>query len=165
MSSTTSNFNISAECSPKRLPLSNSSSRSNLQSQESCSTKTGSVSQTIPESSNAGASRRHGRFLVQPLTETGLATTPSNVRTSSPATKPVMIPGKLQSSPPVSAVLSERRPSRIIGRFEVCELFDDASKTGGNPVSLKAVDAVHKELSQGGETCATTPVRDQEMGA
>jgi hypothetical protein len=76
-----------------------------------------------------------------------------------------MIPGKLQSSPPVSAVLSERRPSRIIGRFEVCELVDDASRAAGNHVSLKPVDAVQKELSQGGETCATTPARDQEMGA
>lgn len=69
-----------------------------------------------PENPVEGCSRRHGRFLVQPLQETPLA------RAASPAGKPPLGPGQIRASPLPSA-LSERRPSRIIGRFEVSELF------------------------------------------
>lgn len=66
--------------------------------------------------------RRHGRFIVQPLLEAS----PSGIRAPSPGGgKPPLGPGvKLQQSPqPSSAALCDRRPSRIIGRFEVSELF------------------------------------------
>jgi hypothetical protein len=60
--------------------------------------------------------RRHGRFLVQPLPN---SPAPSCVRAPSPASKFQQQP---LSSPTPSSV-SERRPSRIIGRFEVSELL------------------------------------------
>jgi hypothetical protein len=102
------------------------------------------------------ASRRHGRFLVQPLMDT-------SARNSSPATKPPVAPTKMQSSPtPSGTFLTERRPSRIIGRFEVSELFDDQAACGCNlSPSIKSVDAVQNELNIISETCATTPVKEQ----
>lgn len=54
------------------------------------------------------STRRHGRFLVQQMEE--------GIKARSPVCKP-------RASPGIRSVLSERRPSRIIGRFEVSELF------------------------------------------
>jgi hypothetical protein len=101
---------------------------------------------------------------VQPLMEA----TPATARTNSPATKilPPVASSKIQSSPTPSGVnISERRPSRIIGRFEVCELFEEPKQLTGSTNSplLKPIDAVHNELSTFSETCATTPVKDQEF--
>jgi len=115
----------------------------------------------------SSSSRRHGRFLVQPLMDASLSTTPSSGRTCSPATKPPLVPSKIQSSPTMTAsILNERRPSRIIGRFEVSDLFEETKPAGGiNSPLLKSVDAIQIELNNITETCATTPVKDQEMGA
>lgn len=89
------------------------------------------------------ASRRHGRFLVQPLMEASLSATPTSARAPSPGGRPPLAPSKLQSSPTPSALVSERRPSRIIGRFEVCELFE--SDAAQSP-PCKSVNLVHSEL-------------------
>ena len=101
------------------------------------------------------SSRRHGRFLVQPLMEANISTTPSSMRAPSPAAtscgKPPLGP-RLHSSPTPSGVLAERRPSRIIGRFEVSELYEESSKT--NSPAAAPVDLIN-ELSV--ETCSTTP--------
>jgi hypothetical protein len=65
-----------------------------------------------------------------------------------------------------ASILNERRPSRIIGRFEVSDLFEETKPAGGiNSPLLKSVDAIQIELNNITETCATTPVKDQEMGA
>ena len=66
--------------------------------------------------------RRHGRFLVQPLPS---SPAPSSVRAPSPATKQpgVLAPPPPQQQPASSPSVTERRPSRIIGRFEVSELL------------------------------------------
>ena len=113
------------------------------------------------------SSRRHGRFLVQPLMDANLSTTPSSGRTCSPATKPPLVPSKIQSSPTMTAsLISERRPSRIIGRFEVSELFEEPKASGcTNSPQMKSIDAIQNELNNISETCATTPVKDQEIGA
>lgn len=79
---------------------------------------------SIPSTSGSSGSsthRRHGRFIVQPLLETS----PCGIRAPSPAGgKPPLGPGmKLQQSPQPSSIGVDRRPSRIIGRFEVSELF------------------------------------------
>ena len=114
---------------------------------------------------SSSSSRRHGRFLVQPLMDASLSGTPCSARACSPATKVSVNPSKVQSSPTLCTVnISERRPSRIIGRFEVCELFDEQKAGTGstNSPQLKPIDAVHIELSNISETCATTPVKDQE---
>ena len=68
--------------------------------------------------------RRHGRFIV------------SEVSGPSPCKPP---PGPMRSSPmasPAAQFVSERRPSRIIGRFEVSQLFPD--KTVSASVSTSA---------------------------
>lgn len=100
------------------------------------------------------SSRRHGRFLVQPLMDANISTTPSSIRAPSPAAtscgKPA--PGlRLHSSPNPPGCLTERRPSRMIGRFEVSELYEE-SKT--NSPAAAPVDLIN-ELSV--ETGSTTP--------
>ena len=117
----------------------------------------------------ASSSRRHGRFLVQPLMES--SRTPSSIRTASPGGKPPLGPnGRLQSSPTPSSLLSERRPSRIIGRFEVCELFT-TEESAQAPISTsalercKSADLIHELTMTGGETCANTPAEHERVNS
>ena len=107
-------------------------------------------------SSSSGSSRRHGRFLVQPLMETNSTT---SIRAPSPASgKPPLGPPnsaiKLQQSPQPSYI-SERRPSRIIGRFEVSELFP--ADEAGTPLI-----AFQRSKSVDLDTCpSSTPIQDK----
>ena len=162
--SMSSSQNSKIDCSPKRLPVGATTVLADLNIPRALQVNGANQCQT--ESNSSTSSRRHGRFLVQPLMDSGISTTPSNIRNSSPATAKGQMTSKLQSSPPQSSILSERRPSRIIGRFEVCDLFDE-SKTSNQPcnVSLQSVDVLQKELANTGETCATTPVKDHELSA
>jgi hypothetical protein len=162
--STSSSQNSKIDCSPKRLPVCSTTVLVDLNIPRGAHVN-GNQLPTAEPSCNS-SSRRHGRFLVQPLMDSGISTTPSNVRNSSPATSKIQMASKLQSSPTQSSILTERRPSRIIGRFEVCDLFDE-SKACSQPcnVALQSVDVVQKELTNTGETCATTPVKDHEMSA
>ena len=95
----------------------------------------------------APAARRHGRFLVQPITASPLQSSSLSSRSASPGSTTL----RTMSSPQPSnaSVLSERRPSRIIGRFEVSELLP----------SVKSTNMVIQELSTASTSGDTTPLK------
>lgn len=114
-----------------------------ISSDASGSAVAAAIASLQPEAPVGCSTRRHGRFLVQPLMEAnvGGANSPGNVRSASPVSrrigKPPLGP-RVQSSPtPSVSFLAERRPSRIIGRFEVCELNNEDGKLAspGSPAA------------------------------
>ena len=163
--------------SPQRLPLT-APARSDSVSSDS-SVKSGGIPASVAALNIEAAvgcassqSRRHGRFTVQPLMDSNLSTTPTSVRAPSPAnctgSKPPLGPNKVLCSPtPSSAFISERRPSRIIGRFEVCELFSEDAKTScypqiaNSPTRKPAEDLISMDLGGATETSATTPIKGE----
>ena len=110
------------------------------------STTGGVVAASIAEL--APPARRHGRFLVQPITASPLQSSSLSSRSASPGSTAL----RTMSSPqPSSAsVLSERRPSRIIGRFEVSELLP----------TVKSTNMVIQELSTASTSGDTTPLKN-----
>lgn len=167
--------------SPQRLPVT-APTRSESVSSDSSVKSLGiqaSVASLQVEASVGCAnvqSRRHGRFLVQPLLDSAaMSATPTSLRAPSPAnssgSKPPLVPTKVHSSPtPSNSAIIERRPSRIIGRFEVCELFSPAGddcKSSSSPKASsspprKPVDLISIDQTGATETCATTPVKGND---
>lgn len=163
--------------SPQRLPLTaptRSESVSSDSSVKSAGIQASIACLQVDPAVGCGnsQSRRHGRFLVQPLMDSSIVATPTSLRAASPAncsgSKPPLGPVKVQSSPtPSSSVITERRPSRIIGRFEVCELFSAGEETKATSSSPQIVssppgkpeDLISMDLVGVTETCATTPVK------
>jgi len=97
--------------------------------------------------------RRHGRFLVQPITASPLQSSSSclSSRSASPGSRAVRTISSPQPSSNAS-VLSERRPSRIIGRFEVSELLP----------TVKSTNMVIQELSTASTSGDTTPLKSAQ---
>lgn len=90
--------------------------------------------------------RRHGRFLVQPISASPLQTSSMSSRSASPGGTAI----RSMSSPSANAsLISERRPSRIIGRFEVSELLP----------TVKSTSVVIQELSTAANSGDTTPLK------
>jgi len=91
------------------------------------------------------APRRHGRFLVQPITASPLQSSSMSSRSASPGSTVLRT-----ISSPQPCVVSERRPSRIIGRFEVSELLP----------SVKSTNMVIQELATASTSGDTTPLKN-----
>jgi hypothetical protein len=106
-------------------------------------------SKSVCSDSDSSCSRRHGRFLVQPLDPS-----PCNFRDPSP--KPPLAPSPGPKVKVDSNVgVPERRPSRIVGRFEVTELLGGSpdekenSSTGSSSVADLSIPVISQKLSTG----------------
>lgn len=105
--------------------------------------------------------RRHGRFLVQPIAASPLQSSSMSSRSASPGASRANLKSSAAAASAASisspsqpcgtnfSVVSERRPSRIIGRFEVSELL---------PL-VKSTNVIIQELSTASTSGDTTPMK------